>query len=299
MPLGWFWDILMIFYPLLFKQSLNSGWQCLAVPCKIPSMDCFLLAWLTASTTQHFIPLSFVGCYSVSMSPHQKGCRTATQALHCASCPASLQGLQMVIPTQAGPHSSSAFPECWELRSEWPCFVTADAVNLDDCVEDMEQFLRMKEVGPEEPSLKPGEQQYSLPSPHHVIPCRILSSCCILPGSRHFLFWLSSPFLFQSLLFVLWNYSSDNSCRWLPGISSLMNSSVKVCFKYSYSEWMCRCHGIILSLVMRRILWMVQIFLQTDKLWNGFLRSVSPVWCSCLLGAQWILKAESPCSKAW
>jgi len=59
----------------------------------------------------------------------------------------------MVIPTQAGPRASSACPECWELPSQRPHFVT-----LDDCVGGMGQFLKMKEVGPEEPSLQLGGQ---------------------------------------------------------------------------------------------------------------------------------------------
>lgn len=94
----------------------------------------------------------------------------------------------MVMPTKAGPCSSSSFPECQELPPQWPRFVTADTVNLDDSVEGMDRLLRMKEVGPEEPSLKREGQQYSLLSPHHVIPCRILFSCFILLCFRHLLF---------------------------------------------------------------------------------------------------------------
>lgn len=61
----------------------------------------------------------------------------------------------MVILTQ-GLRSFSACPESWELPSQQS--VTLNAVNLDDCVGGLGQFLRMKEVGLEEPSLHPGEQ---------------------------------------------------------------------------------------------------------------------------------------------
>lgn len=68
-------------------------------------------------------------------------------------------GVTTVILTQERPRSTSARPEGWELPSQRPHFVTLDATNLDDCVEGMEQFLRMKEAGPKEPPSSSGDRE--------------------------------------------------------------------------------------------------------------------------------------------
>lgn len=156
-PLPWLWDILVILSSV--TQSLTPVCWCLVMPRKIPSMNCFFLAWVNANNIQCFIPLFwwllppvYVFCWDLA----QDWDLPAMQALHCAGCPASLQGLQTVILRQTGLCSFSACPECWALPSQQPHSVTLDAVNLDDCLGGMGQFLRMKEVGPEEPSLQPG-----------------------------------------------------------------------------------------------------------------------------------------------
>lgn len=152
-----------------------------------------------------------------------------------AGCPASLQGLQMVILTQERPRTTSACPEGWELPSQRPHFVTPDATNLDDCVEGMGQFLRMEEVGPKELPSSSGDREWLIlfaKSPPHNSLQSIFFLLHLALFQIPLFLHLSSLSFFQSLLFVLWNYSSHNFHRQLPGISSLMNSSVWVCLKY-------------------------------------------------------------------
>lgn len=133
------------------------------------------------------LPPVYVFCWDLA----QDWDLPAMQALHCAGCPASLQGLQTVYPEADRTMLILSLPRVLGAA------ITATTLCYTGCCKSGWLSRRRGTISEDERggtrrafphAWGTQPEKYSLLSPHHIIHCRVISSCCISPHFRHLSF---------------------------------------------------------------------------------------------------------------